>query len=209
MTFLDAAAQTAVAARRHRLGAFLIDSVILVVAGAAVRTALNSPVGDTSAESAGVAYGPDAEYDSILQTFWSNPYAGNPYWYLDLTLIVLWVLYFWLSHALWGQTVGKRLCRLKVVAADGGRLTAGRAGVRALIYAGATAVPYVGVMVGLVDALWIFAPRKRCLHDVLAGSIVIDISAGSRGRGPGIALFVGLGLIVLLAGAFLFLAWSR
>jgi uncharacterized RDD family membrane protein YckC len=37
------------------------------------------------------------------------------------------------------------------------------------------AIPYVGWLVSLVDPLLIFGKDRRCLHDLIADTIVVDI----------------------------------
>lgn len=37
-------------------------------------------------------------------------------------------------------------------------------------------VPFVGGFIGLLNPLFIFGKEKRCIHDYLAGTYVIDIS---------------------------------
>ena len=75
-----------------------------------------------------------------------------------------------------GQTIAKRLFGLRIIRVDGGAVKAGRIiilryGIPMLIYA----VPYLGPVFGLVDALYIFNPQRQCLHDVLADTRVIRV----------------------------------
>ncbi len=37
-------------------------------------------------------------------------------------------------------------------------------------------VPYVGGIYGLIDSLFIFREDRRCVHDLIAGTKVVDIS---------------------------------
>ena len=39
-----------------------------------------------------------------------------------------------------------------------------------------SAIPMVGGLVGLIDALMIFGDEQRCLHDHIAGTVVIDVT---------------------------------
>jgi uncharacterized RDD family membrane protein YckC len=87
-----------------------------------------------------------------------------------------------LQLTLWGRTVGKRLTGLRVVSADGGRLRAGQALVRSVIYAvppAARPVPVLNVLAGI---FWIAeigllfeGDHRQALHDRAAGTLVIDI----------------------------------
>ncbi len=83
--------------------------------------------------------------------------------------------YDWIQHALWGQTIGKRALRTMVVTVDGrGKISAGAAGGRAAIYALVPGVPVVGGLFALVNELWLtWDPRRQCLHDKAAHTVVI------------------------------------
>jgi len=72
-----------------------------------------------------------------------------------------------------GQTLGKRWLRIRIVRADGSAADLGRLfGLRMF-------VPWlIGVFLGpffvLPDLLCIFGNDRRCLHDMLADTIVVD-----------------------------------
>lgn len=73
-----------------------------------------------------------------------------------------------------GQTVGKAAMKVRIVRTDGGRasgwqLIAMRYGVGTVI----NFVPYLGMIYGLVDALFIFRESRRCIHDHIAGTMVV------------------------------------
>ncbi|WP_147268780.1 RDD family protein [Sphaerisporangium album] len=84
-------------------------------------------------------------------------------------------LYFWVQHALWGRTLGKRLLGIRVIAAHtGGRPGAGRAALRALVFPLLAFVPDVGLWCLLADGLWmLFDPEGRVLHDRWLGASVV------------------------------------
>ncbi|WP_406312615.1 RDD family protein [Streptosporangium sp. NBC_01639] len=176
------------AARRHRFSAFLIDSLIFYV--------MASPIYLLPAEEV------EASGGSILADY-LNPYAGDPNWPIEVAVTVLLAVYFWLQHALWGQTPGKRLCRLKVVSGATGEPPGLRhAGIRALVYPVLTSAPYLGVFLNVVDTLWIFGdPKRRCLHDVVAGTIVVDLEGPGRKGFGGPGFLLGLGAILALGVA--------
>jgi uncharacterized RDD family membrane protein YckC len=100
-----------------------------------------------------------------------------------------WLLYEGLQLARWGRTLGKRWMRLRVVSAapPGAPLTRGKAIGRAAIYPpGFLLVNVLPVVsfVGLLNLLWQFwdKPFRQCLHDKIAGTIVIDDSTASDPR---------------------------
>jgi uncharacterized RDD family membrane protein YckC len=83
--------------------------------------------------------------------------------------------YDWIQHGLWGQTIGKRALGTEVVTADGhAKVGAGAAGGRAAIYALTPLVPFVGWLFDLLNELWLtWDPRRQCLHDKAAHTVVI------------------------------------
>jgi uncharacterized RDD family membrane protein YckC len=73
-----------------------------------------------------------------------------------------------------GQTLGKRALKIRIVRSDGDRVTLGRLiGLRWLPLAVVGAVPIVGPILGLVNALFIFREDQRCLHDHFADTKVV------------------------------------
>ena len=100
------------------------------------------------------------------------------------SLIILfggWILYEGLQLSRWGMTLGKRWLGLKVVSADppGAPLTRGRAFGRAVTYPPGfivvNVIPLLALL-GTLNVLWQFwdKPYHQCLHDKIAGTVVID-----------------------------------
>ena len=46
---------------------------------------------------------------------------------------------------------------------------------RYLFFSLVSQVPQVGGLIGLVDVLFIFGKERRCLHDLLAGTRVVNV----------------------------------
>lgn len=87
------------------------------------------------------------------------------------------ILLEWVQVRLWGRSVGKMLLGLWVVRIDDGqRITAGRALLRALCYApGHTNLVNWLLPWSITNVLWqLRDPRKQCLHDKVARSVVIS-----------------------------------
>ena len=84
-------------------------------------------------------------------------------------------LYDWIQHWAWGQTIGKRALGTKVVKDDGNpALGPGAAAGRAAIYALAPLIPVAGGLFALLNELWLtWDPRRQCLHDKAAHTVVI------------------------------------
>jgi uncharacterized RDD family membrane protein YckC len=106
------------------------------------------------------------------------------------------IFYFIVLHALFGQTVGKMLLKVKVLSVAEERLGWRRAIIRdlpQLIFVAISLIPMVnndlGVKdvpltpVGILVAMWGLAdiavffstPKHRALHDLIAGSVVVRI----------------------------------
>ena len=73
-----------------------------------------------------------------------------------------------------GQTVGKMLLGLRITRPDGRAVGAARLlGLRYGIGYVLGGVPVFNMVYGLIDALMIFRESRRCLHDVIADTIVV------------------------------------
>ncbi|NYH52938.1 putative RDD family membrane protein YckC [Nocardiopsis arvandica] len=84
----------------------------------------------------------------------------------------------WLQVRVWGRSIGKMLLGLWVVRSDGGGgVTAGRALVRALLYApGHTNLVNWLLPWSLTNVLWSLRDKtlRQCLHDKAAGTVVVQ-----------------------------------
>lgn len=75
-----------------------------------------------------------------------------------------------------GQTIGKRALDIAVVRTDGSRVSLPRyifLRIAPMLVLGM--IPLVGKVSGLIDPLLIFGKEKRCLHDLIADTIVVDV----------------------------------
>jgi uncharacterized RDD family membrane protein YckC len=133
-----------------------------------------------------------------------NAIARNPanerallFWFLAMFGIAL--VYYWAQQALWGATLGKRALGLRVVTAvDSSRIGVRAAGIRSVAFLVGPAACMLlpaplnipGGILWLADTgLSLLDSRAQCLHDKLAGTIVIrqrrlDQQARSSGRSP-------------------------
>lgn len=79
---------------------------------------------------------------------------------------------YWLHQ--FGQTIGKRLLGIKVVRGDGSHCSVLRViFARWLPVTLLGAIPLLGYIVSLVDPLMIFRSDYRCLHDLIADTLVV------------------------------------
>ncbi len=75
-----------------------------------------------------------------------------------------------------GQSIGKRMLRLRVVRTDGSPASLAR-----IVFLRNGVIVLLGSLCGvvsLVDALMIFGEERRCLHDQLADTIVVNVARG-------------------------------
>ncbi len=73
-----------------------------------------------------------------------------------------------------GQTIGKRWIGIRIVRNDGSQAGLGRIfWMRMFAPALVGVIPFLGSIFGLANVLWIFGDEKRCLHDLMADTIVV------------------------------------
>lgn len=142
----------------RRTGAGLVDAIVLslvfLVLQLGVAAVLDQPLPRLS------QIGPDYLLDAAV--------SGSPL--AEIAAVVFLVVvftYFFVFHATQGQTLGKRLFRIRVIDAYGARPTFARTLVRTMAYAPSALLLTLGFV-------WIGVDReKRGLHDWLADTYVI------------------------------------
>ena len=73
------------------------------------------------------------------------------------------------------QTLGKKVMGIKIVGHDGSRVSLAKIiGLRMLAMLLLELIPGIGPIVGVANVLMIFQDEQRCLHDRLAGTIVVQ-----------------------------------
>ncbi len=74
-----------------------------------------------------------------------------------------------------GWTLGKKICKIRIVRLDGSDAGLGRIfWLRMVVNGLIGAIPVVGGFYGLIDPLFIFGEEQRCLHDLIADTKVIE-----------------------------------
>ncbi|MFC4063267.1 hypothetical protein ACFOWE_33720 [Planomonospora corallina] len=77
----------------------------------------------------------------------------------------------------------------------------GAAGLRAVLCPGLASVPITGMIFFLVDVMWTATPARRALHDVLAGTVVVDVRSDGTRAGVSVPtrVLASLLMVVLLS----------
>ena len=147
----DPNAPAALADRGTRLGATILDGIIF----------------------AGMVYVPFIAASLAAIGSASNESAGSVFILAGLVGIGGFVVWSWLTVKYVtrnGQSIAKKLLAIKVVRTDGAAVTLGRIfWLRNFVNGLISIVP----LYGLVDALFIFSESRQCLHDKIAGTIVV------------------------------------
>ena len=75
-----------------------------------------------------------------------------------------------------GQTIGKKLMQVKVVSFTDGTVPGfgGLIGLREIVPGIIAAIPVIGVVFYIVDVCFIFRTDRRCVHDLMANTKVIE-----------------------------------
>ena len=140
----------ALASRESRLGAAIIDSVIIMaimMPSLWMMGMYDDPAGGSSMALTATA-------------------AGGGFL---LTLLIQG--YFLATRA---QTIGKMALKIKIVTLDGKNADLGRILLlRMLPISLVSMIPMIGSVVGMVDTLFIFRADQRCVHDHIAGTRVV------------------------------------
>ncbi|MGQ0537105.1 MAG: RDD family protein [Methanobacteriota archaeon] len=149
----------------RRAGAYVVDIVILFAAIGAVQGALFAPFW---------IFGATAPFWDPVDVFGEPPWAAMwpfaiPFWFgFGFLAVAGELLYFSFLELRWGQTLGKKVLRIRVLRLDGKPLTWREVLIRNVAKA-------FGSFILFLDALFIvFAPdKKQRASDMLAETIVV------------------------------------
>jgi uncharacterized RDD family membrane protein YckC len=93
----------------------------------------------------------------------------------------VWVMVNGFYLSTYGQTLGKRMLKIRIVRSSGEPASFVRlAVVRYILFGVLNIIPVVGPFIGFADTVSIFRSEKRCLHDLLADTVVVDIRCSLR-----------------------------
>lgn len=104
---------------------------------------------------------------------------GASIWSISLREVVLSPVIFVLLHgyllAKRGQTVGKALLGLRITGVCGEAVPLSRLGLRYGVGCLTGVMAGLALIYALIDGLMVFRKSRRCLHDVIAGTVVVKI----------------------------------
>lgn len=148
----DALLETELASRWARLGAAILDGVVLIV----LFMALLFLTGTLEA----MATGEQSPYQEVLGAM--------------VGLVLYLVVNGYLLHRS-GQTVGKWALGIKIVSINDGRILPlwQVVLVRYLPQVLVSVIPVIGQWLVMIESLFVFRRDKRCVHDLIAGTRVI------------------------------------
>ncbi|MGQ0594615.1 MAG: RDD family protein [Gammaproteobacteria bacterium] len=152
------------AERGTRLSASMIDGLVMLLLFAPAMWA-GMVLGGLSGTAA-------ATPPAILVWAEAHPVVAQIIWGIAGLLVFFAVNGYWLHTR--GQSVGKRLLKIRIVRGNGERATLSRiVFARYLPTQAVGMVPVIGILYALIDLLFIFRDSRRCLHDTIADTIVV------------------------------------
>jgi uncharacterized RDD family membrane protein YckC len=163
--FSDADLIERLASRWARFGGGVIDVIIVLVIQV-------------------ILVGPTIRWDRLGQAGYGTSYiASRPGTRLaEFVAVLIAFLYYWLQHAKWGRTLGKRAVGTRLVRmSDGGAVSWGQAAWRAgfsILFAVVINMLTCGFggILALIDPAWLLWDRRRqALHDKVARTLVIKV----------------------------------
>jgi uncharacterized RDD family membrane protein YckC len=160
------------AARGSRLSAYLIDNLIFMVP--IILFLIIAIDFRAMAELMNAQGGSASSAEQALQAEMMKAMGGTFSLVLGLSYFMIFMANLMLLYRN-GQTIGKYLLAIKIVKVDGSR--AGLARIiflRTVLFSFVSLIPFIGqIIYYLIDPLFIFHSSRRCLHDLVAGTIVI------------------------------------
>jgi uncharacterized RDD family membrane protein YckC len=169
------------ASRWKRLGGALLDGIIMAVllgpiiamTGVASQLPVELP---TTAETADAAETETADGPQAATGPSTPPMSiSRMIWYAVILFVIQWGTFFLVNGYLLfmrGQTVGKLVVRAKIVNLEGEVPNFAKLVIlRYILPALLAQFP----LIGLIDVLMIFGKERRCLHDYMAGTRVVNV----------------------------------
>ena len=158
------------ASRGSRLGAVILDSLIYLMPFIAVIVAIFILEGGISPE----IFESEEAMEDFALGLTTSPFM---YGYVGLLLFSSFAIFIinMVLLARNGQTIGKRLLKIKIVRKDYSRAGFWRIILlRYFIMGLISGIPLIGALIQLANYLFIFGKARRCLHDYIADTIVVE-----------------------------------
>lgn len=158
------------ASRSSRFVAYILDGFIYLMPFIIVVAAIFVLEGGLSLEI--------FESEEAMEDFVMN-LATSPFVYAYLGVMLLTPLLILIINIVLlvrnGQTIGKRLMKIRIVRKDYSRAGFWRIVLLRYIVMGLIGgIPIIGLFIQLANYLFIFGKARRCLHDYIADTIVVD-----------------------------------
>ena len=142
------------AGRGSRIGAIIIDSIVIMV--------ISIPVAYIFGWFDGLSETPP-EKPSFFFTF--SMFIFNT---------ILYALINWKFLSKNGQSIGKKVMEIKITNLDGSVPNPNDIIIKRYIpYVGVSLIPIFSPLIGLINVLFVFKKDRRCLHDYLANTKVV------------------------------------
>jgi uncharacterized RDD family membrane protein YckC len=157
----------------HRLGARVVDFLAVTVLAAIANSWLGYQFVREIWPSFRQAFNTQ---DSQVTT---TPRASTLFYAIMFVSLAVWFVYEVLTVARNGQTLGKRLFRIRVIRMDGGRVDLGSSFRRWATMALPNLCIPCGIPLNVIDVLWCTwdRPLSQCVHDKSARTIVVRVRA--------------------------------
>ena len=150
----------ALAGRGSRLAAQLLDSLF---AALAALPGFLLVFGQVAAMSSAEAGGETPEF----------PAVGIVALVLGLGALVVYQIWMLIQK---GQTLGKKVMNIRIVNNDDAQIPSWTRSLllRGIVNGALGALPFIGSFYAIADALFIFREDRRCIHDLIAGTKVVE-----------------------------------
>lgn len=155
------------ASRGERLGAFLLDMLVSIIA---VYVPLLIGLGTSGIKALVGFFG--SKDRSVLQNLDTKSIViGASIAGAGALIVLVMQIYFVVKNR---QTIGKKLVGIKVARTDGSKVSVGRLfWMRNVVNLLPGMIPFVGRLYFFIDSLFIFGEPHRCIHDYIADTIVV------------------------------------
>jgi len=153
-------AQVAYAGFWLRFVAFIIDMIVLGIAGWIVTMPLVGAIGLRGALGGRPPFAPMRPEDIFA-------FLGMFFWIFVIRVILQWLYYAIFESSAWQATLGKKALGLEVTDLSGNRISFGRATGRFF----GKIISGLILLIGYIMAG--FTEKKQALHDMIAGTLVI------------------------------------